>query len=121
MIGPSGSFSVKESFTCISKGLIYCLDCVKCGELYVRETGRKLADRFLEHRRNVLNNREENEVACHFNQEGHSVGDMRIQGMKYCNDLVKRRLEEQRLIARLGCVLGRGMNVDFHFPGLLVN
>jgi hypothetical protein len=32
---------------------------------------------------------------------------------------VARKLLEGKIIAKLGCVLGRGMNTDFHFPMLL--
>ena len=61
----------------------------------------------------------ENEVSSHFCSNGHNLNDMKVRGLKYVSDVAKRKLEEQRLIAKLGCVLGKGMNVDFDFPGLL--
>ena len=37
---------------------VYCLTCIKCSSaVYIGETGRRLADRFREHRRHVINGR----------------------------------------------------------------
>jgi len=104
----------------VSSGLVYCIMCSRCGDLYVGETGRRLADRFREHRRDVINAHGDKEVALHFNQEGHrGVEDMKVMGLLLCNNLIIRKLNEQKIIARLGCVLGRGMNTEFNFPTLL--
>ena len=86
--------------------------------LYVGETSRKLKERFREHRRNVVNKKQDNEVAQHFNEEGHKVEDMSILGLRYVDGIFTRKLEEQRLIGQLGCMLGGGMNTDFNFPEL---
>ena len=92
----------------------------KCGHLYVGETGRRLGDRFREHRRNVINRNIDNEVSSHFLQDNHDgVENMVVRGLAFREGTWQRKLEEQRLIAKLGCVLGQGMNVDFRFPTLL--
>ena len=120
VIGPRGSFEIRQEFDCNSKGLIYCIECNKCGELYVGETARKLKERFREHRRDVLNRKLEKEVGSHFNSEGHSEQDMRIFGLKFETNLIMRKLWEQKVIGMLGCVLGTGgMNTDFRFPQLV--
>jgi len=120
IIGPRGSYEIRTNFTCTSAELIYAIECKKCGQLYVGETCRRLGDRFVEHRRNVINENEDNEVACHFNQtDHHGIDDMLVMGLKYQPGTFTRKLEEQRIIGRLGCVLGQGMNVDFNFPELL--
>ncbi len=49
VVGPSGSVDIKKSFQCTTKGIIYCVTCLRCGDLYIGETGRMLADRFREH------------------------------------------------------------------------
>ena len=54
VVGPSGTFTVKQSFTCVSSCLIYGISCSRCGSLYVGETGRRLGDRFREHRLDPL-------------------------------------------------------------------
>ena len=119
IVGPKGFIKIKSNFTCISEGLIYVIECNKCGSLYVGETGRKLGDRFREHRRNVINKKTDHEVANHFCQGDHSVDDMLISGVLFVRDILKRKLLEQKFISRLGCILGSGMNVDFKFQDLL--
>ena len=104
-----------DRFTCVSEGVIYIIECKKCGSLYVGETGRRLGDRFREHRRAVINKKQDSEVACHFAADGHSIEDMSVAGVLHCHDLLTRKLKEQKLISKLGCVLGRGMNVKFNF------
>ena len=54
-----------------------------------------------------------------FSSNGHSVQDMMVCGLVFCNETLKRKLIEQKIIAKLGCVLGSGMNVDFDFQQLL--
>ena len=110
---------MREGFTCESSELIYAIVCEKCGEIYVGETERKLKERFREHRHSVIRNSIGKEVASHFNQSNHSVDDMRVLGLKHVSGQITRRIEEQRIIAMLGCVLGHGMNVDFNFQQLL--
>ena len=75
--------------------------------------------RFRDHRRNIINRNENNEIASHFNSNGHSLEDIQIQGLKYCSSTIQRKLEEAKIIGKLGCVLGRGMNTDFNFVNLV--
>ena len=119
VIGPKGYICVKEQFSCVSEGVVYVIECGKYGMLYVGETGRKLGDRFREHRRNVMNGKTDSEVAAHFCSDDHSVNDMLVSGLYFCSEIIKRKLLEQKTIARLGCVLGHGLNVDFDFQQLL--
>jgi hypothetical protein len=117
VIGPKGFFRINTTFTCTSAGIIYCIVCKRCGELYVGESGRKLAERFREHRRDVVNKTKDKEVSDHFNRADHDgVLDMTVLGLQYCDGLITRKLAEAKIIAKLGCVLGRGMNTDFNFP-----
>ena len=57
---------------------LLAVECKRCGDVYVGETGRKLKDRFREHRLDVINKRENKEVGDHFNGQNHSVEDMTI-------------------------------------------
>ena len=43
-------------FTCIFVNVIYCITCSLCKKIYIGKTGRRLADRFREHLRNVETN-----------------------------------------------------------------
>ena len=79
-----------------------------------------MGDHFRGHRRDVTNNKPEKEVASHFNSPGHhGVEDMSFLGLKLADEMINRKLQESKIIAKLGCVLGRGMNTDFNFPMLL--
>ena len=115
--GPTGSFTIKTSFNCCSCDVIYCILCIKCGELYIGETGRELRKRFGEHRRDVLHNVAGKEVATHFNSKEHSIDDMAVTGLVYQTDIDKRRLLESKLIKNLGTLSPQGLNRidDYHF------
>jgi hypothetical protein len=47
--------------------------------MYVGETKRQLKQRFLEHRRNIINKKYTSHLITHFNQENHSLDKMRVQ------------------------------------------
>ena len=121
--GPKGTFHIDDKFTWDSSGVVYAIQCTnaRCGHIYIGETGRKLKERFREHRQHVIKNTRDNEVASHFNQVGHNgVDDMSVLGLQYKARLLTRKLDEQKIIAKLGCVLGQGgMNTDLNFPQLL--
>ena len=52
--GPKRSVKITDpSFTRTSANVIYCITCTLCKKLYIGETGRRLGDRFREHRRDV--------------------------------------------------------------------
>lgn len=108
--GPSGSFKVSKSFTCTSKSLIYCIICLKCGILYIGETGRELKDRIREHVRDVKNRNNRKEVALHFNSADHTPDDLGVFGVYYCKNQRERRLKESELIQRLGTLSPLGLN-----------
>ena len=112
LVGPTGSWRVQDTFTCTSTNLVYCLMCNKCEKLYIGETKRRLADRVTEHLRSVRLNTPGLPVASHFNLANHNVSDMRVCGVKLCNDLNRKELEE-KIIFRLGCKTPLGMNVTF--------
>ena len=54
--GPNWSVKITHHFRCISANFIYCITCTPCTKAYLGETGRRLADLFREHLRNVEKN-----------------------------------------------------------------
>ena len=65
---PKGHVNITGHFSCITYNVVYCLSCTKCpSTVYIGETGRRLADRFREHRRDVINGRNDLPVPAHFN------------------------------------------------------
>lgn len=115
--GPLGSYSITKSFTCTSTNIIYGIICLKCGILYIGETGRQLKERIREHLRDVKKNTMNKEVAIHFNQSGHSIQDLGVFGIQYFLNQNKRRLEESKLIKKLGTLSPLGLNRadDFNY------
>ena len=75
---PKGNVYVTGHFSCITEHVVYCLSCTKCPSIvYIGETGRRLADRFREHRRDIINGRNDLPVPAHFNQPSHTLEDMK--------------------------------------------
>ena len=91
-------------FTCITSQLIYCILCRKCpGVVYIGETGRRLGDRFREHRLDVIKIKMALPVPAHFARVDHQLEDMQVAvnraGLPKQD---KRRREEMRFIHNFG-------------------
>ena len=106
-----------EHFSCITEHVVYCLSCTKCPSIvYIGETGRRLADRFREHRRDIINGRNDLPVPAHFNQPNHTLEDMKVAVLKAgLANQEYRKKQEMRLIFNNGAVGPKGLNQDFSF------
>eukprot|EP00061_Rhincodon_typus_P001925 g16143.t1 len=100
--GPKKTFHIKQMFTCTSVNVVYCIRCSRCGLLYIRETKRRIGDRFVEHLRSVCDKQQHLPVVNHFNSPSYSLDDRSILGLVQCHSDATRKLEEQHLIFRLG-------------------
>ena len=112
IVGPNATLRVKDSFTCTTKCVVYCITCCKCGDLYIGQTKRRLADRFVEHLRDIRLARPDKTVAQHFNQPDHSIEDAAVCGIRTVPDASKRRTTEVKLIRHLGTLIPQGMNIE---------
>ena len=114
---PGGQIKITGHFTCTSDNVIYCISCRKCPvAVYIGETGRRLADRFREHRLDVLHKKSDLPVAQHFNSPNHSLEDVRVAVLK--SGLARkdvRQREEMRQIFKFQTLAPRGINRDFSF------
>ena len=80
------------------------------------ETGRRLADRFREHRRDVINGRNDLPVPAHFNSTNHTLDDMKVAVLKAgLANQDYRKKQEMRLIFKCGTMSPSGLNQDFSF------
>ena len=81
--GPNRSAKITDHFSCISANVIYCITCTLCKQIYIGETGRRLADRFREHLQDVEKNDTDasKPVARHFNLPNHSHHNKTICGL----------------------------------------
>ena len=117
--GPNRSVKVTYHFTCISTNVIYCITCTLCKKIYIGETGRRLADRFREHLRDVeINNTYASKpVARHFNLRNHSHHHMTICELSLqLGNTESRKSLEQKFIFQLDTLPPHGINerLSFH-------
>ena len=111
--GPIGIYSLKGKFSCISKDIIYCIECLKCGGLYIGETKRRLGDRIREYLRDIKSKQPQKQVSVHFNSQRHSLNDLKVQVLyENFRDNFSRKAKESFLIQKLGTVFPEGMNID---------
>ena len=106
--GPNRSAKITDHFTCISANVIYCITCTLCKKIYIGETGRRLADRFREHLRDVEKNDTDasKPVARHFNLPNHSHHNMTICGLSlHHGNTESRKNLEQKFIFSTGHTL----------------
>ena len=75
----------------------------RCQALYIGETGRTLRERFGEHLRSISKTCMPGfPVAEHFNNNGHSLYDAEVRGIKLCDSNKQRKRQEMRLIFKIG-------------------
>ena len=114
---PGGQIKITGHFTCTSDNVIYCISCRKCPRaVYIEETGHRLADRFREHRLDVLHKKSDLPVAQHFKSPGHSQEDVRVAVLK--SGLARkdvRQREEMRQNFNFQTLAPRGINRHFSF------
>ena len=65
--------------TCMSKGMVYLIECRKCRKQYIGSTKNAMHIRLNGHIYDVKNKKtQKSAVAKHFNQHGHSKEDLTI-------------------------------------------
>ena len=82
LLGPKDRLILKESFTCLSSGLIYCISCRRCPAIHIGETGRTLRERFGELLRSIDKNAPGFPVVEHFSCNGYTAADVLVRGIK---------------------------------------
>ena len=71
-----------------------------CGYGYVGKTKRELRIRINEHKSNIRNKDEKSPVARHFNEAGHTVCDLRFQGIEVVKPIKRGGNREKLLLQR---------------------
>ena len=113
--GPTCFINIKETFTCDSSGLVYCISCRHCLAIYISETGRTLRERFGEHLQSITKCAYGFYVAEHFNSHGHCLDDMQVRSVKLCGGNKLRKRYEMQLIFQLETWQPHRLNSDFWF------
>ena len=114
---PKGHVYITGHFSCITEHIVYCLLRTKCTSIvYIGDTGCRLADHFREHRRDIINRRNNLPVPAYFNQPNRTMEDMKVAVLKAgLANQEYRKKQEMRLIFKYGTVSPRGLNQDFSF------
>lgn len=115
LVTPNATFTVRSSFTCTTRNVVYAISCLACSKIYIGETLRRLGDRFREHLRDIRNKSKISPVAQHFNRPGHSSDDVTVSVLVQCSSDQHRKSTEMRLIHRLGTLDPQGMNLEFTY------
>ena len=105
---------MRTAATCKTSNVIYLIQCKRCGQQYVGETGQALHCRLNNHRVDIVHHRiQEKPVAAHFNSGEHSVEDMTVMIIErlWKDDLVLRKIRESRWISTLDTASPKGMNL----------
>ena len=109
-------FNNTDHLTCISANVIYCITCTLYKNTYTGETGRRLADRFREHLRNVGKNVTDasKPVARHFNLANHSHHNMTTCGLSlhHRNTESRKNLEQKFILQLVHFILTASMNAS---------
>ena len=115
LLGLKDCFTIKDSFTCLSCGLIYCVSCRRCPAIYIGKTGRTLRERFGEHLQSISKSAPGFPVAEDFSSNGHTIANALVRRIKLCDGNKQRKKQEMHLIFRLRTCQPRGLNANFHF------
>ena len=91
LLGPKDRLTIKDSFSCLSSGLIYCISCRCCPAIYIGETGLTLRERFGEHLRSINKIAHGLHVAEHFSSNRHTAADALVRGIKLCEGNKQRK------------------------------
>ena len=114
--GPNRSVKVTDHFTCISTNVIYCITCTLCKKIYIGETGRRLADRFREHLRDVGKKQHRCVQTRYFNLPNHFHHNMTICCLSlHHGNTESRKNLEQKFIFQLGKLSPHGINESLSF------
>ena len=105
---PTVAWTWTAPLTAYLKSVIYAILCTKCSSIYIGKTGRCLGDRIREHLHHVRVGTDSNDIAVHFNSDGHDINDLSVLVIKSVFDISKR-LAESKLI-RLGTLHPLGLN-----------
>ena len=99
-----------------SLNVVYILFCAKCpNAVYVGETSNRFRFRFNNHKHSIKHDFSGYPVAMHFNEQSHSIDDLRCIIIKnHVRNMDNRKLIKQKTIIKLNTHI-TGLNKDRDF------
>ena len=115
-----------EQLTCELSKVVHSIHCIRCGLMYVGETGKSLRSRINWHRASIIKDGQ-SLLYKHFRLHGHSVADMEVQIFEKIhhssenpvNIRLHQRLRELHCIKELGTAAPYGCNDQIKGVGTL--
>ena len=115
-----------EQLTCGSSNVVHAIHCIRCGLMYVSETGRSLRSRINGHREGIIKD-DQSLLYKHFRLPGHSIADMKVQILEKIyhssgnpvNIRLHQRIRELHWIKELGTAAPHGCNDQIKGIGTL--
>ena len=69
---------------CNTRNVIYLIDCLKCKNQYIGQTGRSFKERIREHLGYIRNNKISEPTGLHFNLPGHNISMFKASIIEKC-------------------------------------
>ena len=115
-----------KQLTCGSSNVVYATHCIRCGLMYVGETGRSLQSTINGHRAGISKDGQ-SLLYEHFRLPGHSIADIKVQILEKVyhssenpvNIRLHRRIRELHWIKKLGTAAPYGCNDQIKGVGTL--
>ena len=105
----SETINVKNKIYCDSRNILYLITCQKCHKQYIGETGRTLRDRLNDHK-SAIKNRSKTPISIHFNDQNHSVLDLKITPIEIIENHLSRIQKEKELQIKFKTLFPSGIN-----------
>ena len=86
---------INKEVNCNSSNVIYLVECTKCKEQYVGQTGRPFKNRMSEHVGYIKNQKVAEPTGFHFNKPGHNLSMFSCTIIEQC-DFDSRAFRENR-------------------------
>ena len=108
------TYQLQTVATCKTHNVIYLIQCQKCSQQYVGESGQALHERLNSHRSDVRLKKIEKSVSAHFNSPTHTSQDMKVAVIEVLrrNNVRLRRLWESHWITTLQTIHPYGINKE---------
>ena len=76
--------NIDSSVDCDTKNVIYLIECSKCTQQYVGQTGRSFKERIREHLGYIRNFKTSEPTGSHFNLPGHNISMLKASIIEQC-------------------------------------
>ena len=93
------TYTIRHSFSCTSKNIIYLITCKRCQKQYVGLTTKQLNFRINHHRTNIINHKPIY-ICVHFNFPDHSIEDISVQVIDTVSEKCQDKVHELQKLER---------------------